>query len=226
MLPGIESCRLRSPLRNKGGMDMRQSVRADGSRGPFDVLTLLFHWMTVALVSLQAVTGFVFANLSAAPRPLLDLHRSSGAAILAVTVLRLLWRASFAKFPPFPASMPMVQQRAATASEYLIYALLLAQALSGLATTLLLGKPFRLLAWTVPALLPRDPNLWLMMLGIHRMGAYALFALVSGHAVMALIHHYVLGDDVLALMMPSMRRKRTEIAIRLADGPTAGRILD
>src|ERR1700722_10837183 len=125
MLPGIESCRLRSPLRNKGGMDMRQSVRADGSRGPFDMLTLLFHWMTVALVSLQAVTGFVFANFSAAPRPLLDLHRSSGAAILAVTVLRLLWRATFAKFPPFPANMPQIQQHAATASELLIYVLLI-----------------------------------------------------------------------------------------------------
>lgn len=201
---------------------MRKSVRADGSRGPFDWLTVLFHWSTVLLVLLQAATGFALANLIPPPPALLDLHRSSGAAILAVTVLRLLWRASFAKFPPFPASMPGVQQWAATKSECLIYLLLVAQPSTGLVTTLLLGKPFHLLLWTVPALLPRNLDLWLMVLNVHRIGAYALFALVSGHAAMALVHHYLLSDGVLWAMAPWLRRQRAENALRSA-GRATGR---
>src|SRR5579863_7998616 len=99
--------------RHAGGMAMRKSLRADGSRGPVDALSVLFHWSTVLLVLLQAATGFALANLSPLPPELLDLHRSSGAAILAVTILRLLWRASFAKFPPFPAIMLRIQQKVA-----------------------------------------------------------------------------------------------------------------
>jgi cytochrome b561 len=192
---------------------MRSSQRDDGSRAPFDLLTITIHWLTVLLISLSAATGLA-VRYAAAPeglRPfLLETHRSAGAIIWGVTLVRLLWRMSFARFPPFPPHLPRFQQWLARRSEHLLYTLLLLQPLSGAAMTASLGRPFQLVVWTVPTLLPRNLELWLTLLNIHRVGAYALFFLVAGHAFAALAHHYVLRDDVLQMMAPWIGRKHSD----------------
>ena len=43
----------------------------------------------------------------------------------------------------------------------------------------------------------------------HELGAWALASLIAGHAIAALIHHFILRDDVLECMAPvitTMRR--------------------
>ena len=189
---------------------MQASQRDDGARAPFDVLTILLHWLTVLFVAVLAITGLTLRYLPAPQLTplLLDVHRSSGAIVWVFTVVRLMWRQSFARFPPFPPRMPRFQQWLARRSEHLLYALLLVQPLTGLTMTLLLGRPFVLFVWTVPALVPRHIDLWLTALSVHRVGAYALFTLVLGHAAAALVHHYVLRDDVLEMMAPWIRRRR------------------
>jgi hypothetical protein len=59
-------------------------------------------------------------------------HRSIGTLTWIVVATRLVWRHGFAYLPPFPASMPKLQQRIAKFNEYALYTLLLAQPLSGL----------------------------------------------------------------------------------------------
>jgi cytochrome b561 len=194
---------------------------AEGSRAPFDLVTVTLHWLTVTLIVFQAGSGLTleFAEGTVPTQPLLDFHRSFGAVAWGVALIRILWRWSFAKFPPFPEWMSNAQKWFATKTEYLIYGLLLLQPITGVATTLLLGKPFHLLLWTVPALIHRNLDLWETMLSVHRVGAYALFAVVSGHATMALLHHYVFRDEVLARMAPWVRQKRSRLAV--LDGSAA-----
>jgi len=49
----------------------------------------------------------------------------------------------------------------------------------------------------------------------HELGAWALAALVAGHAAVALVHHFVLRDDVLECMAPVIITTRcTEEASR------------
>src|SRR5258708_12097118 len=171
---------------------MRISQTRDGSRAPFDRLTIFLHWLVVLLVVSLAATGLAFARLPAmvgAPL-LLNLHRAAGGILWGVMLLRLLWRSTAARFPPFPERMPRFQQRLATLSEHLLYLLLLLQPLLGLAMSLSLGRPFRLIVWDVPSLAPRNLALWLVLLELHRVGAYALFLLASGHAIMALLHPF------------------------------------
>jgi len=134
---------------------MRISQGADGARAPFDCFTIALHWLTVLVVSLLAASGLVvqFAAVAVLTLPVLDLHRSLGAALWSVTLLRLFWRASLARFPEFPRNTPRGQQRLAILSEHLLYALLLAQPVTGFLMTLFLGRPFRLLAWTIPPLI-------------------------------------------------------------------------
>jgi len=102
--------------------------------------------------------------------------------------------------------MPRFQQWLARRSEHLLYALLLLQPITGLATSILLGRSFPLLGWSVPLLVPRNIEAWQILLSVHRVGAYALFAVAGGHTVAAFTHHYLLRDDVLEMMAPWLRR--------------------
>jgi cytochrome b561 len=194
---------------------MRTLQSADGSRAPFDLATITLHWLTVTLITFQAATGLTleFAEGVVPTHPLLDFHRSAGTVVWCVALARVVWRGTFAKFPPFPEWMSNAQKWIATRTEYGLYGLLLLQPLTGLATTLLLGKPFPLLFWTVPALVPRNPDLWEALLSVHRVGAYCLFTIVGGHAGMALLHHYVFRDEVLERMAPWVRPKRPRLVV-------------
>src|SRR5579862_959253 len=167
-------------------------------RPPFDILTITFHWATVLLVLLQLGSGFFYGQVEERPwaTSLLGAHRSVGMIIWAVTVLRLSWRVTGARFPAFPSSMTLIQRVAARVSEYALYALLLIQPATGLAQTVLRGRPFELFAWSIPALLPKHLGYARLFQGVHELGAWCLMGLVSLHAVAALFHHFIRRDDV------------------------------
>jgi superoxide oxidase len=93
-------------------------------------------------------------------------------------------------------------------SEYSLYGLLLTQPVTGLGTSLLSGRPFALFLWQIPQLIPEDQALRAAFHLVHEVGAWVLGALVAGHAASALIHHFVLRDDVLECMAPAIRTPR------------------
>lgn len=184
---------------------------ADGTvrRGRFDGLTRALHWLTVVFVIFQFASGWSFTWAEGTPyfSPILTLHRSGGSALWVITIIRLCWRVTFAKFPPFPASLPHAMAWVAKTSERALYALLLCEPLTGLADSLLHGKPFVLFVWTVPALLPRSLAWSTAFHELHEWGALALAALAGVHALAALFHHLVLKDDVLEAML-AVRKSR------------------
>jgi cytochrome b561 len=189
---------------------MRESRKPDGSRAPFDLVTIFLHWLTAILVGFQLLTGSAMAFWPTLMSPLLLVHRSSGVLVFVVTALRLLWRQSFARFPPFPERMPRVLQWLARRSEHGLYVLLLLQPVTGLAMSAFRGRPFQIFTVHVPVLVSRNLDTWPLLQNAHRVGAYALAGLAAGHAFMALIHHYILRDDVLAMMAPWLQRHSDE----------------
>jgi superoxide oxidase len=177
-------------------------------RPPFDTLTITLHWTTVLIVLTLFGSGLLYGQVeerSWAP-PLLQLHRSLGVTIWTLTLCRLLWRVTGARFPAFPASMSPLHQLGARLSEYGLYALLLIQPATGLAQTLLRGRPFDVFAWSIPPLVARDLGLVAIFRAVHEIGAWCLFALAGLHAAAALVHHFILRDDVLEAMAPALRR--------------------
>jgi cytochrome b561 len=184
-------------------------LRIDGSRARFDFVTITLHWLTATLIAFQAATGLIleFARDLVPTQPVLYFHRSAGMMVWFFALARIVWRWTSAKFPPFPEWMSNAQKWIATKIEYLLYGLLLLQPLTGLTTTLLLGEPFHLFFWAVPPLVHRNLDLWESLLAFHRVGAYCLFAVVGGHAGMALLHHYVFRDEVLERMAPWVRQQ-------------------
>jgi cytochrome b561 len=116
--------------------------------------------------------------------------------------VRLVWRHGFAYLPPFPQSMPKLQQWIAKANEYGLYALLFVQPITGLGNVLFHGRPFQMLIWEVPALLEPNPAIRSLFVEAHEFGAKALLALIGLHAGAALFHRLVLRDGVLQRMLP------------------------
>ena len=177
--------------------------------GRFDRTSLALHWLTVLLVIAQLTTAWLLSQAgddAGAAVTLLVVHRSTGVLIWLVVAGRLVWRSRFADLPPFPASMPRLQQAIAKANEYGLYTLLLVQPLTGLGDTLFRGHAFSLFVWRVPALLATDKALYRGFHAAHEVGALALLALIGLHAAAALFHGLILRDGVLQRMLPGPSR--------------------
>jgi cytochrome b561 len=179
------------------------------TRPPFDALTIALHWSTLFLI-LGLLGTALLHNETHDRSPaglLLHIHRSLGVTIWALTALRLGWRLTRARMPAFPVSMTTSHRLIVHLSEYGLYALLLCQPGTGLGQTLLQGRPFEVFGWNAPAIFAKDLPLAGDFREAHELGAWCLIALAGMHALAALIHHFILRDDVLETMAPALRRR-------------------
>jgi cytochrome b561 len=167
-------------------------------------VTIGFHWTTAGLMVGMFATAFLHARAEGGAWAglLLATHRSLGVVLWMVAVCRLGWRLRFALLPPFPPRMSKRRQTVVKSTEFTLYALLLAQPLTGLAQTLTLGRPFPLFGLEAPAVMARSKAVTGLFHGIHELSAWALFGLIGLHVVAALFHRFVLRDDVLQSMLP------------------------
>ena len=128
--------------------------------GRFDLTSIALHWLTTVLVGAQFATTWLLSRPGANVEALLTAHRSTGMFVWAVVIARIAWRSYFAELPPFPASMPKLQQWAAKLNEYGLYVPLLLQPLTGNTGVLFRGRPFVLFAWEMPALLTPNKTIY------------------------------------------------------------------
>lgn len=170
----------------------------------FGAVAIALHWATVVLIVglFASAWSIGLAGDGDQAALLLTVHRSLGATTGLLAIVRLGWRLGFAAAPPLPATMSRPQQWMAKASEYGLYALLLFQPLTGLAQTLLRGRPFQLFAWTAPRLMARDKGLAALFHQVHAISALALLGLIGLHVAAALFHRFWLKDQVLQSMLP------------------------
>jgi len=191
-----------------------EKAPTNARRPPFDGLTICLHWVSAFIVLAMFASAWLHALAegqdSVFTAGLLQTHRSLGVTIWAMTALRLAWRLTNAKLPPFPANTTKPHRVVVQASEYGLYALLLFQPATGLCATLFSGRSFALFLWQIPQLMPQDKALGGAFHSMHELGAWALAALAAGHAAAALIHHFVLRDDVLMCMAPAITATRGE----------------
>ena len=194
--------------------------RESAPRPPFDRVTIGIHWATVLIVLALFSSAWLhaYSHDSVHKALLLQIHRSLGVTIWMITIMRVLWRLTRAELPPFPASMSRLHRAVVRVSEYALYALLLVQPATGLAATLLRGRQFALFFWHVPPLISESKTIWISLEQIHAIGACAFGALILGHAAAALIHHFVLRDDVLECMAPVMATDRDVLPDRVVGG--------
>ena len=174
-------------------------------RGVFDPVTRLLHWVTAGLILFAFVLAFsIDLTASRASHTVfLQLHRSVGLTIWIVTLVRLVWR-NFAVYPDWPSDMSRTMRVAATASEYVLYALLMTQPILGILQTNAHGDHVNFfLIGQLPALVERNRLLSQQLMTLHKAVGFSLLGLIALHVSAALFHHFWRRDDTLTAMLPA-----------------------
>jgi cytochrome b561 len=185
----------------------------------YTLVAIILHWVMALGVLALAGIGLAMTHLNLDPLRLFQLyqlHKSIGITILLAAILRLAWRLAH-RPPALPSSMTPFTRKVAEGSHVLLYFALFALPLTGwaLVSASVLGIPtvlYGVVPWphlpilsTLENKKPVEDALKL----IHAYGAWALIALVAGHAGAALHHHFIAKDDVLRRMLPGGRNIST-----------------
>jgi cytochrome b561 len=85
----------------------------------------------------------------------------------------------------------------------MIYACLLAMPLLGWAQSSAMTRHFKVFGMPFPALVRRNHELGDTLAWWHAEVGWLFLSLIALHALAALLHHYVLRDDVLMTMIPA-----------------------
>ena len=163
----------------------------------------VLHWITAALVLIMIPIGIAMANnnFGAWQNTLYDLHRSMGAVLLPLVLGRLSWRLTHPA-PPLPVDIPAIQQAAAHLTHWLLYGLLIVQALVGWIATSAYRAPIRVFwLFDLPPIWQEDRAFSLTMFVAHQAIGIAIVLLLGAHISAALFHHFIRKDGVLMRMV-------------------------
>ena len=106
--------------------EIRSTAKCAASADSYDRIAKAVHWTTLLLIAGVYVTVWTSHAVGSREQSalLVQLHRSIGVTIFALTLFRLAWR-WIARIPPLPPELPLFQRVAARATEYVLYLLLL-----------------------------------------------------------------------------------------------------
>jgi cytochrome b561 len=161
------------------------------------------HWLTAVLVLIQIPLGIVIANEWGGPQqePLYNLHKSIGAVILPLVIVRLINRLIYPPLP-LPADIPPNLQVIAHATHWTLYVLLIAQCLLGWVATSAYPAPLPVFGlFELPKIWPEDKPLSERLFVVHRWMGIVIGVIALLHIATAVYHHYVRRDRVLMRMI-------------------------
>lgn len=168
----------------------------------YSTVAIWFHWTTAMLVIANLAIGLLHESLLSGLANAIDLHKSIGLTVLALTAGRVAWRLGH-RPPPLPADMSVMEKTAAHLAHGALYMLMIVMPLTGWMMTS--GAKRYPLTWfglvDVPYL-PIAPNLAGFGHEAHEILGWLMLALVGIHILAALRHHLILRDGVISRMMP------------------------
>ncbi|HEY4404071.1 MAG TPA: cytochrome b [Xanthobacteraceae bacterium] len=176
----------------------------DATAAPAYTLTArTLHWLTATLVLFNLPLGLVIANDWGGPLqdPLYDLHRSIGALIIPIIIVRLIYRLGHPP-TPLPDDIPPLQQFAANATHWALYALLIVQPFVGwIGTSAYRAQIVVFGLFELPPIWPEDRAFSDRVLLLHSLIGLAIAVLLAAHIGAALQHHFVRRDRILMRMI-------------------------
>jgi cytochrome b561 len=178
-------------------MSLRSNDRQWGSVAKF------FHW-TIALAILGNGIFGLLMDLAHSPMQKINwlaLHKSIGLSVLALVLLRVLWRWGDGR--PREEAAPRWQQLGAHAVHGVMYVLIVALPLSGWWFNSVTGKPlqwFKL--FNLPALVAKNDDMRGFSHVVHEYLFWLLILVLVAHVGAALKHHVFDNDNVLRRMLP------------------------
>jgi cytochrome b561 len=166
------------------------------------------HWLIALLIAASFSLGVYMQDLPLSPDKLrfYSWHKWAGVTIFLLVLLRILWRLMH-RPPGPPASIPVWQQRSANLVHFLLYVLMVAVPVSGWLMSSAKGVQtvwFGVLP--LPDLLEKDKGLGELLATVHKTLNFSMAGLVLIHAGAALKHHLADHDEVLARMLPFLKK--------------------
>lgn len=185
------------------------------ARSRYSAAAIALHWI-IALIVIGNLIGGLTSDywldsrdpaMQQTGRFIMGLHKSLGLTVIALTLARLATR--IASPPPaLPAHMTPLEMLLARATHLLFYILMLALPFSGWAMVST-GKRIGPVSWfglfDVPPL-PLPTSLNGVFYEGHEIMGFVAIATIALHIAGALKHRYLDRDDVLARMLPWVRR--------------------
>jgi cytochrome b561 len=192
---------------------------AGGSpRSTYSSVAITLHWLIALLILSNIGLAWYFGTLKGpAEVPPLALHKSIGITVLILAVGRVAWRL-VNRPPPLPDTMRRWEKGAAHATHLVFYVLMLAMPLSGWAmvsaSPLIKVHPtvlYGVVPWPAMPFPGLDSDQLhaarKLFSRTHELLAWVAYASVVLHVAAALKHQIIDRDDVLARMLPLLRRK-------------------
>jgi cytochrome b561 len=162
------------------------------------------HWLIVALLIAQFIFAWTMPHIgrNTPITTLISLHFTFGVIILAVAIVRLVWRAKHAEPAP-QDGLPPWQLFTARVVHWLLYVLLFVVPILGWINASWRGMPIVMFGLELPQLVGTRAAGWQWTGRWHVLLAeYAMLGLVGLHVLAVLYHYFIRRDGVLQRMLP------------------------
>ena len=162
-----------------------------------------FHWLMALGILGTGVLGLVMHEMDRGMAKLnaFAIHKSIGLTVLALFLLRLLWRVADRR--PRDEPMPRLQRIAAHAVHGMLYLFMLALPLSGWLYNSARGYPLQWFKqFNLPALTGKNEDLAELAIDVHEWLFWTLLIVLAAHVGGALVHHFFVRDNTLLRMLP------------------------
>jgi cytochrome b561 len=166
-------------------------------------VAMSLHWIMAALVLFAGVCGLLLDDWPKATKLFwINIHVQVGLLILVLLVARIWWRRTHTP-PELPPEAGEISRRLSNPVHLLIYALMLVIPMVGIVALVWHGRAFDFGLFSIDFGVKANGPVYHQAEDIHLWLTYGLFALVGGHGVAALWHHFIRRDPVLLRMLPA-----------------------
>jgi cytochrome b561 len=172
------------------------------SQDRYTRVAIVLHWLVAAIIVAGFLIGLQMADEPPSPTRVrwINYHKWIGVTILALSLMRLLWRISH-RPPGLPGSMRPWQRMAAQWVHRGMYLFFFIVPVVGWAYSSALGFHVVYLGLIrLPDLAPKDKALADVLIEVHATLAWTLAVLVGVHVAAALKHHFLDKDGLLLRM--------------------------
>lgn len=172
------------------------------SENTYGIVAKGFHWLLFLMLSFSIVAGNFLASMPNGPEKFqaAGMHKSFGAIILMLILLRFFWRL-INEVPKDPDGSPEIQNLMAHIMHWVLYLLMFLQPISGIMMSQAAGFPVSFFGiFEFPVFLSKDQAVAEFFRGMHGTVWLLLVLAVVGHAGAALYHHFIMKDDILKRM--------------------------
>jgi cytochrome b561 len=169
----------------------------------YSPVAISLHWSMAALILFTGILGLLLDDWPKDTKLFwINIHAQVGLLILALLIARIWWRRTHTP-PPLPPEVSEISRRASHPAHLLIYALMLITPVVGIVAFVWHARIFDFGLFTIDFGVKSNGPVYHQAEDIHLWLTYGLFALVGGHAVAALWHHFISRDTVLVRMLPA-----------------------